>query len=80
MQAYQRGLYGPNYVWLVFGWYDKEWWRKDDGAVSCTIDNMDTVIDHALTIQQLPVTSDADERAVGDMVSSLTLLYVWWEL
>ena len=49
------------------------WWRKNDEIVSrnCSIEDLDTVIEGALSIQQLPVTQNVDEPVIGDMVRTM---------
>ncbi|XP_077992223.1 gamma-aminobutyric acid type B receptor subunit 2-like [Glandiceps talaboti] len=39
--AYKQGMYGPRYVYIIPGWYYKNWWRES--PTDCTIDEMNTV-------------------------------------
>ncbi|XP_071951848.1 gamma-aminobutyric acid type B receptor subunit 2-like [Antedon mediterranea] len=34
-EAYRRGMHKSKYVWLLIGWYSKEWWRETDN-IECT--------------------------------------------
>ena len=31
---------GPDYVWMIIGWYRKDWWRDEDPNVRCTVQEM----------------------------------------
>ncbi len=49
------------------------WWRKNDEIVSrnCSIEDLDAVIEGAVSIQQLPVTQNVNEPVIGDMVRTM---------
>lgn len=73
MQAYLRGLYGPNYLWIVLGWYDEQWW-EEEGDFSCTPSQLYEVIEGSIAVQHYPIINDTDKKVVGDIVSCETII------
>eukprot|EP00057_Strongylocentrotus_purpuratus_P002782 XP_003725244.1 PREDICTED: gamma-aminobutyric acid type B receptor subunit 1 [Strongylocentrotus purpuratus] len=65
-EAYKRGLYGAKYVWLLVGWYMRDWWLVEDDRIDCTpeelteavegyfaVDSMDTNVDDRMSVSGL---------------------------
>ena len=77
IQAYRKGLYGKYYRWIVFGWYDSEWWRETDlvDTFDCSIDEMDAVIEGSIAIQQYPINEAVNKPVIGNIVSTFILAY-----
>ena len=57
-------------MWLFHGFYDREWWQEPDTVFtySCTADQLYEVVDRSFAIQQFPINSNRDKKAVGDLV------------
>ena len=51
MKAYNRGIYYPDYGWLLHGWYNEDWLLCDP-SVYCTTQQITKVIDRGIVIQQ----------------------------
>ena len=47
LQAYHRKMYAPSYVWMLPVWYNEGWWNNTVN-VSCTTENMMTVVNGTL--------------------------------
>ena len=43
-QAYKRGMMRSGYVWMIYDWYDKGWWKQTNQNIECTIEQMDEAI------------------------------------
>ncbi|XP_071791804.1 gamma-aminobutyric acid type B receptor subunit 1-like [Asterias amurensis] len=43
-EAYKQKLTGPDYVWIIIGWYKTKWWQEEDPKVSCTLDEMQRAV------------------------------------
>ncbi|XP_041350845.1 gamma-aminobutyric acid type B receptor subunit 1-like [Gigantopelta aegis] len=51
-EAYKVGLYGPKIVWIINGWYDKNWWyAKED--TDCTVDQLSEAVEGYFTVDRL---------------------------
>ncbi|XP_033634369.1 gamma-aminobutyric acid type B receptor subunit 2-like [Asterias rubens] len=48
-KAFHLGLYGPNYVWMVPGYFPDNWQQKTDG-VNCTADQLKTATEGYLAV------------------------------
>ena len=58
-------------MWIVFGWYDDEWWLMSDDAnpFGCTGEQLYEVLDGSLALQHYPINEQVDQVVVGDLVS-----------
>ena len=65
IQAYKAGYYGPQYVWIIYGHYDPDWWlvndQDDDEAnwIGCTSAQMKKAVEGYIgvkfeTLSKLP--------------------------
>ena len=57
----------PDFAWILYGWYSVDWW-KSTNDVNCTEDQLATMLDRALVIQQYPTTENISADAVGGLV------------
>lgn len=51
IQAYYRGVYGPDYVWITPMWYNTNWWIRyaaASGNKSCSNDIIIQVLDGSI--------------------------------
>ena len=62
----------PNYAWILYGWYSEEWWRSISD-VNCTENEIATVLERALVIQQYHPTNNSSTLAIGGLVKSLRM-------
>jgi len=45
------GLFGPKIVWLMFGFFSKEFWRSELNKIDCTEDQMKQVVEGLFLIK-----------------------------
>ena len=41
-------MYGRNYVWILVGWFNDGWWKKEDPTLDCTPEEMALVAEGAI--------------------------------
>ena len=63
-----------SYIWILYGWYSEEWWRSSDPAVNCSEDELATVLDRALVIQQYPIDESKPTGVERKSVRVITLI------
>ena len=51
MKAYSRGIYYPDYGWLLHGWYNEDWILSDP-SVHCTTQQLTKVVERGIVVQQ----------------------------
>ena len=46
LQAFQRGLFGSRYAWLLVGRYHEQWWTKNlrEEQVGCSEEQMNAAV------------------------------------
>ena len=65
LQAYNEGLRYPKYLFLLYGWYEQNWWMKDPGdMLNCTKEERETVLEYSLAIQVDEFITD--DSAIAD--------------
>ena len=47
VQVVKKKLAGPDFVWLIPGWYGSNWWAAVDG-IDCTAEEMKKSLEHTL--------------------------------
>ncbi|VIO96229.1 Uncharacterized protein BM_BM7432 [Brugia malayi] len=52
-EAYQNGIYGENYAWILPGYHKSDWWRNASG-VSCTVEELAKVIEGHFAVEFSP--------------------------
>ena len=57
LQASKSSRKYPDYAWILYGWYSEDWWRSTND-VNCTEDELASVLERALVIQQYPVNDN----------------------
>lgn len=67
-QAYLEHMYYPTYVWITYGWYNLDWWKRSKGTHNCSDEEMLLVLDRSLSVIQYPVTN-ATEVTYSGLVS-----------
>lgn len=50
-QAYKIGMYGPKYVWLVFGFYPKNFWTAHLERIECSKEQMELAVEGTFAIR-----------------------------
>jgi gamma-aminobutyric acid type B receptor len=60
-EAYKRGLWYPQYLFLLNGWYSDGFWKADNDMSDCTAGEIEQALQHTLTVDILP-----NARVLGD--------------
>ncbi|XP_038053709.1 gamma-aminobutyric acid type B receptor subunit 2-like [Patiria miniata] len=47
---FKLNMYGPNYVWMIPGYYSNGWWMVEEEGVSCTVEELKQASEGYLTI------------------------------
>ena len=76
MQAYRQGLKYPQYVFLMYGTYEPQWWAKqeDKGSVRCGADELAEVLEFSLAALHFPSES-IPENISGEMESDRVKMF-----
>ncbi|CAH1774696.1 unnamed protein product, partial [Owenia fusiformis] len=55
-EAYKEKMYGSKYVWIITGFYSREWWKgnADDDPHDCTTDQLEEAINGYFTGDAMP--------------------------
>ncbi|XP_033106895.1 gamma-aminobutyric acid type B receptor subunit 2-like [Anneissia japonica] len=66
-QAYKQGLTGPNHVWMIYGYYQVDWWNKTytDLHYGCTTEEMAQAVEGYIGISW-DVLSDIDKPTISN--------------
>ena len=67
-QAYQQGITGEGYLWMLIGWYNDKWWEKDDPEVKCTSTELREAIRGYISLESLTL-GDPSVVTVANIVS-----------
>ena len=46
-QVIKEKLVGPDFVWMLPGWYEDNWWAAVDGT-DCTAEEMGKALEHSV--------------------------------
>uniref|UniRef100_A0A1X7VPL5 G-protein coupled receptors family 3 profile domain-containing protein n=1 Tax=Amphimedon queenslandica TaxID=400682 RepID=A0A1X7VPL5_AMPQE len=72
-EAYKKGYTDRRrYAWILYGWYNNEWWNipshsTPNNTFTCTSDQLYSVLNGALTIQQYPININVTKTAIGNL-------------
>lgn len=44
-EAYKEKMFGGKYVWIITGFYTKDWWKDGSDDIECTEEEMDRAVD-----------------------------------
>ncbi|XP_071506418.1 gamma-aminobutyric acid type B receptor subunit 2-like [Diadema antillarum] len=67
-EAYKAKLYGPNYVWLIWGHYEKEWWKMGSELTGCTTDEISEAVDGYIAVT-FDVLGSSDNETISGMTA-----------
>ncbi|XP_061123624.1 gamma-aminobutyric acid type B receptor subunit 1 isoform X3 [Syngnathus typhle] len=51
LKVYKEKLYGKKYVWFLIGWYSDNWFKINDPAVNCTVEQMTEAVEGHVTTE-----------------------------
>uniref|UniRef100_A0A1X7UH13 G-protein coupled receptors family 3 profile domain-containing protein n=1 Tax=Amphimedon queenslandica TaxID=400682 RepID=A0A1X7UH13_AMPQE len=69
-EAYKRGYTDrTKYGWILYGWYSNAWWnlRSKNTTVTCTNEQLYSVLNGALAVQQYPINTNVTKTAIGNL-------------
>ncbi|PIK62322.1 hypothetical protein BSL78_00753 [Apostichopus japonicus] len=50
-EAFKLGMYGEGYMWLIPGWYNKDWYKEEpDSGIDCTVGEISLFIESTMYI------------------------------
>ena len=75
MKAFLEGIKAPDYVWILPGWYNPNWYRRPVGSESkqnCSVSDMEEALNGHFTVDYIQLRSDltmmtAVEKTVEDI-------------
>ncbi|XP_038054948.1 gamma-aminobutyric acid type B receptor subunit 2-like [Patiria miniata] len=56
-EAYKIDMYGSKYVWILPGWFQREWWRAEMDT-DCTAEELARVVEGYFSIESLDINID----------------------
>lgn len=70
VQVYHQQLYGKGFVWVLPGWYNNEWWRKDKLVEGCTFDQLETAVVESMyiSVEASNFTTSPDDDLIAGIV------------
>ena len=68
----------PKYVWITPGWYGRQWWTRDFGNTSCSVETIEEMLVHSLTFNPSGnlVSDDTDLVTFSGLVCN-TSIEMW---
>ena len=67
-QAFKRGWRYPQYVFIIFGWYNDNWFHPVNGDINCTISEMEQTLNLAILVSQLAEILDRSQTTESGKV------------
>ncbi|KAM3720296.1 Gamma-aminobutyric acid type B receptor subunit [Dirofilaria immitis] len=68
-EAYQNGIYGENYAWILPGYHKNDWWRNTSN-VNCTVDELAQVIEGHFAVEFSPYSQRLARLTVANKTVS----------
>ncbi|WAR01606.1 GABR2-like protein [Mya arenaria] len=67
LKAYQNGMYGPKYQWIILSGYRKNWWTFADPAynMTCSLAELNTTVYGYIATDILPLSSSRRRTESG---------------
>ncbi|KAI6177897.1 Gamma aminobutyric acid type b receptor subunit 2 [Aphelenchoides bicaudatus] len=64
-EAYVRELYGADYVWILPGYHEPNWWQQTD-STNCSQDQIEEILQHHWTVEFAPYRPDFTHSIVSN--------------
>lgn len=61
-------MYGAKYVWLLVGWYMRDWWLVEDDGIDCTPEELTEAVEGYFAVDSMDTNVD-DRMSVSGLVS-----------
>ena len=72
-QAYIEGMtFGNSYVWLLFAWYQDNWWQDEPvsrsiyNPITCTTSELEEILERAILIDHFPFVPPENRSMTTD--------------
>lgn len=65
-------MYGRKHQWVIMGTYSNNWWKKNLEDTNCTLEEIETALQHTLLTDLLPL-STSGEITISGIVSEIVL-------
>ena len=69
------GLYGPKIVWVMYGFFSKQFWRTKLDQVDCTEEQMNEVVEGLFLIKH---ANNNEDEITGIANITCTILLYWY--
>ena len=65
-------MYGARYVWLIPGWFSKNWWtiQLENESVACTEDEMKRAVTGYIACDNLKISPENTVSVSGQVIKS----------
>ncbi|XP_043940283.1 gamma-aminobutyric acid type B receptor subunit 1-like [Protopterus annectens] len=67
-EVFKEKLYGKKYVWFLIGWYTDHWYKQEDAAINCTIENMTEAVEGHVTTE-IVMLNPENTRGISNLTS-----------
>lgn len=74
-EAYNLGMYGRKYQWIIVSMYQQWWWKIPDQSVSCSVDQLEHVLEGYIGTEVLPLSLTSDITVSGLTASEYQVQY-----
>ncbi|XP_070577493.1 gamma-aminobutyric acid type B receptor subunit 2-like [Ptychodera flava] len=66
-EAYKQDMTGPDYVWILIGWYGNQWWEVEDPYVDCSIAEMKEAVEGSqyISTESLQLSTSPEPTVAG---------------
>ncbi|VDM43121.1 unnamed protein product [Toxocara canis] len=64
-EAYQKGIYGDSYVWILPGYHYGQWWKNSTGT-NCTVEELSAAINGHFALQFASYSPHLEQMTVGN--------------
>ncbi|XP_041350832.1 gamma-aminobutyric acid type B receptor subunit 2-like [Gigantopelta aegis] len=75
-EAYKIDFYGPRIVWILNGWYSQTWWNTSDSTITCTAQQILSVINGYIAVDRLWVNSKPEVTVSGYTPQEIQTVYL----
>ena len=67
-KAFELGMFGPRYVWMLVGGYKDRWWEEEDPRCRCTTEELRQATEGYFSVDTLN-SIIGPQKAVSGLVS-----------
>uniref|UniRef100_A0AC34EZB1 G-protein coupled receptors family 3 profile domain-containing protein n=1 Tax=Panagrolaimus sp. ES5 TaxID=591445 RepID=A0AC34EZB1_9BILA len=64
-EAYQREMYGLNYVWILHGYHQNNWWKYTE-STNCTVEEIEKVLQGHFALAFAPQRPDSNKAITSN--------------